>query len=311
MSLFDCVPRFYAHHPCVKIGNLIRREVVPYMRSLAVLSPELQQETLQRVGAESAAEFFNNLARTWKEHNAFAMEIDRFLSNHANWATLQMREEWLTEALTLFERAHRIETEKRLYTAGVKEALDKAIDQCRPRYRLSDKTLALLLGLQEPSYWSFRNGAHASWRLSQNGVSSSNAPIPQIDTSQLCKIFHSGCSDVLSERLSEPWLAKLVTMDVEALKKVVQSWSETHVDGRKRQTELGYLVIERPELKAIQNLIKYDNLTEMLFGSNLWGVPDLFLRRLTVNALVRLGSIDSRESVLMYTVDELKCCAPT
>ncbi len=286
---------------------MIRDEVVPYMRSLAVLPTSMKSEALSRVETESTSTFLLNLSRTWREHNELAMEIDLFLKSAAIWQSLEIRESDLDNAVSLFERAVFMENEKRIYSASVKEALDKAMTEARVRYSFNDEEMHSIFGLWgEAPYWIYRDGAHACWLLAQRGVVAFGPTKTPSRTTQLCDTFHGGLEIVLRERLNDDWLKKLTNMSTTSLLEVVVRWDEYVKNGKSRRIKAGYLTLERPELKASQTLIRYDNLIELLFGDNLWGVPDLFLRRMTVNTLVRLGYMDARESVLMYSVDELK-----
>lgn len=307
MTELTCISEFYAHHPSLRIGELIRNEVVPYMRSLAVLPASMKNEALSRVEAESTITFLGNLERTWHEHNELAKEIDVFLRRSAVWSDLEISEPYLEEAVLLFERAVVIEDEKRIYSASVKEALDKAMAEARARYSFSEEDMHSIFGLWgEAPYWIYRDGAHACWLLAQRNVMAVGPTETPIRTSQLCALFHGGSELVLKERLEDSWLKKLGNMDTPSLLRVVDHWREYVTSGKSRRIQAGYLTLERAELKASQTLVRYDNLIEILFGENLWGVPDLFLRRMTINTLVRLGYTDARESVLMYSTDELK-----
>lgn len=306
MQRLSCIPEFYVYNPQRRIGDLIRDEVIPYMRSLAVLPTAMRGEALSRVEIEDVQTFFENLRRSWQEHNQLALEIDAFVMANGSWRRFEISEPALEQAITLFERADRNETEKRLYTAGVKEAIDKAMHAARMRYRLSDEEITLLLELPEPTYWAYRNGVHAQWLLARRGIGFLSAPAPAMATAGLCNIFHAGCEGVLNERRSDKWLRELLLMETEGLLRVFQMWTEVYTAAPEKRVKIGYLTLERPDLKAIQNLIRYDNLVELLFGANLWGVPDLFLRKMTINTLIRLGRIDARDSVLMYSVDELR-----
>lgn len=307
MSNLECISEFYAHHPDLRIGAMIRDEVVPYMRSLAVLPTPMKSEALSRVEAESTPTFLRNLERTWREHNELALEIDLFLKGAAIWQSLEIQESDLDNAVALFERAVLVEDEKRIYSASVKEALNKAMAQARIKYSFNQEDMNSIFGLWgEAPYWIYRDGAHACWLLAQRGVMAFGPTETPPLTAQLCTTFHGGSEMVLRERLNDSWLKKLVNMSTTSLLEVVNHWNEYVTSGKSRRIKAGYLTLERPELKASQTLIRYDNLIELLFGENLWGVPDLFLRRMTVNTLVRLGYADARESVLMYTVDELK-----
>ncbi len=307
MSTLACISEFYAHHPDLRIGAMIRDEVVPYMRSLALLPVPMQNEALSRVKAESTTTFLQNLERTWRVHNELATEIDLFLRRSAVWQSMEIAELDLDEAVSLFERAVIVEDEKRIYSASVKEALDKAMAEARAKYSFTEEDMHSIFGLWgEAPFWIYRDGVHACWLLAQRGVVAVGPTETPVRVAQLCEIFHAGSEMVLRERLEDSWLNKLVNMDTPSLLKVVDHWREYVASGKSRRIKAGYLILERPELKSSQTLVRYDNLVEIFFGENLWGVPDLFLRRMTVNTLVRLGYVDARESVLMYSVDELK-----
>jgi hypothetical protein len=124
--------------------------------------------------------------------------------------------------------------------------------------------------------------------------------------SRLCELFHAGYVEVLMERLKEKPLSALMNMSDEELLRKAESWARFADHSRTKRVQLTYLLLERAELRAIQELIRCDNLTEILFGFNLFGIPDLFLRRFYVNTCIHLGALDQRESVLFYAADELR-----
>lgn len=303
MTKLNCIPKFYLHYPKLRIGNLIREEVIPYVKRFTSLPLHIAEEAICRAETETASGFFRNLERSWLEHNAFAVEIDRFLESNAVWPDFAIQINSLSSAISLFEKAVMVENQKRIYSAGVKHALDRVMKNAAARYRLSEEEIRTIFTLWEPSFWVYRNGAHASWVLSQRSKVPNSS---SISVKELCNVFHGGSELVLSERSEESWLLKLRQADASSLLAISQQWLTCAAESAMRETEADYLALERPDLKAARNLVRYDNLTELLFGENLWGLPDLLLRKMVVNSLVRLGRIDSRQSVLMYSVAEIK-----
>lgn len=303
VTKLNCIPRFYAHYPKLRIGTLIRDEVVPYVKRFDSLPPKIAEKAISRAEAETTPQFFGNLERSWLDHNKLASNIDCFLESNANWNNFEVRRDSLSSAIAMFEEAVQVEDEKRVYSAGVKHALNRVMEVATVRYRLSDEEIRKVFTLWHPSFWVFRNGAHASLVLSQR----TEVPnFSSMSTQELCNVFHGGSELVLRERGHEPWFARLKQMDSTSLQLISEQWQAYVSAGVSLEIEAGYLTLGRPDLQAARNLVRYDNLTELLFGENLWGLPDLLLRKMTVNTLVRLGRLDARSSVLMYDIAEIK-----
>lgn len=294
---------FNGYHPSVRIGHLIRDEVIPYARTFQVLPVAMQEEALTRARTESSQRYFTHLSDAWEAHNQLAATIDAFLVRSVEWSDVRIKDSFVRQACSLYEQAVVVEDEKRTYSAGVKALLDRAMHEALTRYRFSEKDMDDVFTLWEAPYWVYRNGAHAMWLLAERGVS--HAGTPRYNRQKLCSEFHAGYDFVLDERHTENWLSRLINADTKTLLAAVQQWLGYGDPCHDARTRAGYLMLGRKDLKAARQILRYDNLIEPLFGDNLWGIPDLLLRKAVINTLVERGTLDRRASVLLYSIDEI------
>jgi hypothetical protein len=294
---------FYRFHPSSNIDLIIREEVVPYVKAFSSLPPSVQEESKRRAGLESACEYYRNLKRAWLTHNELAYKIDRFLSFALDWRTLMIKPEYVDQARDLISEAFAAEDEKRIYSAGVKHSLDKALEKASTRYRLNAEEMQIVSTLCELSFWDSWTKAHIEFVLASRGISLFSGKNLMETTLEL---FHGNSHAVLKGRLQSPQLKKIDSLSTTELLKRHEEIVSISMKLADKRIKLQYLAIGRSDITAIQGLLRYDNLTEYLFGYSLFGFPDLLLRKALVNRMVADGKLDRRASILFYTLRDFQ-----
>ena len=205
----------------------------------------------------------------------------------------------LCQGRRLIEQAFETEHRKRVYSAGVKIALDRYIQAAVEKSKLSQDDLYILLTPGVMNFWTSYQGEHVEYIYAAKTSSNVNSI-----KERLCKMFHAEEEIVFSSRFKRdfceiqdytPSQLELMSEEFQQLKSKV---SALGIKGF-------YLTLGRPDLKYIQKLISYDNFHEYLFGYNLYGIPDLYLRRLIIDTLIKHAVIHKRDGILFYSQDEL------
>lgn len=282
-----------------RIDSIIKNEVAPYVKQIQSLPSDIQNDAKNAAAQESISSFVANLKRNWWEHNKTALEIDVFLASlYRGDATLNDMGSLLIARKLLID-AFSVEKKKRIYSAGVKIALEYHLPQLVDRYCLSKKDVDILLTPWQVNFWMYRYGEHCLYRLKQVEGNSNAKAIKQ----DITNIFHAG-EDVLFRSRVRRICGDVFQNEV-ALRKEVTNYRGYIQHAREIGISGGYLVLGRPDLKSVQELIRYDNRDEYLFGYNLYGVPDLFLRKEIIQFLVKRGCLYVLPSVLQYTEREI------
>lgn len=297
------IERFYAHHPQADIDEIIRNEIIPYVRQFSALPESIQQESISRASKQSAEEYYKNLKNAWRAHNELAQKIDKFLQFALDWQHLTIKKEHIEEALKLLELAMKTEDEKRIYSAGVKVALDNNIERARKRYNLSTQDVYTASTLWQPAFWEVWLKKHVEWILAERSIH-----LPHSGSSEptVVDVFHGSSPTTLEKRKIKGRLQNLRNMDSQELLKMHQRSVDLSRKLAFERVKGGYLALGRKDLHAVQDLLRYDSLTEYLFGINLWGLPDILLRKGLVNTYVSAGLLKDRGSILFYELKDFQ-----
>ena len=283
----------------MNIDAEIRKEVVPYLSKLEFLSASLQKEAIQLAQRLSPSEYYDALVSAWKRHNQIAKTIDAFIA--PLYTTVSAVETVDFEMMhDLLKEAFAIEHQKRALSAGVKPLLDVWIEWMKHKMALTDSELRAILTVEIPNYWFLYEARHTEFSLAQH----EKWPEVGMLHKALLTDFHASNIHVMHGRISAHALSgKNIT--TEQLLRRIDRFRCIESALRALALEGAYAEIDRPIVKNIRQIIIYDNYFEQSFGYNLFGIPDLFLRKLVINILIKRGLIDKRETVLLYFEDEL------
>lgn len=279
------------------IDLIVEDEVIPYIKSIRSLPSNIQHDVRTAATQESIESFLNNLKDSWQKHNELAIRIDDYLASFYKGDFTLSNTEVLESTQRLICEAFSAEKKKRVYSAGVKIALEHHLPQLKNRYCLSKEDVNLLLTSWRPDFWTFRYGEHCLYRLAQieNGL--------DLDTEQeLADMFHAGEKVLLKSRL--PIICGKF-QDKKSLRRKVAVYRQNIRNIKEIEIHGGYLVLGRNDLKSVQELVQYDNRNEYLFGYNLFGIPDLFLRKEITKFLVKMGYLRALPSVLQYSEKQI------
>jgi hypothetical protein len=295
--------RFFQYLEASALANIdqeIESEVLPYVKTFNALPDQVQAEARYVAETLNPVEYFNNLYGAWKDHNELARTIDGYLFQIYSGQLSPDSCFALKQARKLLEQAFETEHRKRVYSAGVKIALDRYIQLALERYNLSQKGFYILLTPGVMNFWTSYQGEHAEYvyaeKTSANGIGAIK--------DRLCKMFHAEEEIIFSSRLKKDF-GEIQDYTPSQLKLIIDEFQKYKSNVRELVVKGFYLTLGRPDLEYIQKIISYDNCQEYLFGCNLYGIPDLYLRRLMIQTLVNRAVIDSRDGVFFYSKDEL------
>lgn len=283
-----------------RLDEAVQNEVAPYVSTINALPISIQNQA--RIAADQdPTDFLEELKKAWKAHNELATELSTFLYDLYSGRTHWMSSEIVVTAQALLDRAFDTEDRKRIYSAGVKLALERHIDTCKQRFRLTKDDVTLLLSCWRPDFWSYRLGVHARLCLIERSAGGPNVELRE----RVARDLHGGETLLLEERLTRPPLKSLGPMSGQELSNIVRKMDEIEKRTREFSHRGCYLIMGRPILKAIQGIIQYDNFYEHLFGYNRYGIPDFFFRKEVCWLLQRRGLLENKPSVVFYCRDEL------
>lgn len=281
------------------IDLTIRNEVLPYVKQFKSLPTDIQEDAKSVAEQESINCFFNNLKESWRQHNRTAMEVDAFLALFYGGRVALNDVSTLRHARRLIAEAFAVERKKRVYSAGVKSALEYHLPLLTDRFCLSQDDLNILLSIGRLNFWMYRYGEHCLYLLAKM----EGNPRAKKIKKNIINVFHAGEHILFSSRIDD--ICRRVSGSRSLLEKEVINYERLARRARDIGIQGGYLTLGRADLKSVQGLIQYDNLDEYLFGYNLYGVPDLLLRKEVTRFLTGLGYLVELPSVLQYTEEEI------
>ncbi len=277
----------------------IRKEVMPFLRRFESLPEKIQKESSIRATSLNLFEYQSALAQGWSSHNSVAKDIDTFLTEvRSTDDSLSLCH--IQTLHSLLDQAFAVEHEKRVMSAGVKIILERSIEYVKKKIQLTDEELRLSLTVSVPNFWIVYNARHLEFFLrSLRGAK--NAPILG---DRLRTDFHGSNELVMHGRIEREFLSSSRS-SLKILKAMVSKYKAIDSRLRNRSLEGAYIALERPDLQAIRSIMTYDNFDEYCFGQNLFGIPDLFLRRFAIDLLVKRGLVERRDCVLFYSEEEI------
>jgi len=281
------------------IDSTIRSEVLPYVKQVQSLPFDIQNDANTAAIQESIGSFVANLKNGWCQHNETAVEIDAFLASFYKGDITLDDIEGLRIARRLLIDAFRVERKKRVYSAGVKVAIEHHLPRLVDRFRLSKEDVNILLSTWRVNFWTYRYGEHCLYRLRQIEGNSQAKTLRR----NITNVFHAGEDVLFRSRVHK--ICGDVSKNKTTLRKEVANYIKYIRHTQEMEIHGGYLVLGRADLKSVQELIQYDNRDEYIFGYNLYGVPDLFLRKEITQFLFKRGYLPILPSVLQYTEREI------
>lgn len=281
------------------IDAVINAEVIPFVKSFQSLSIEIQNKARTVAMKESPCCFVNNLKHSWQIHNKTALDIDGFLTSLYKGDIRLDNIEILNIASKLLSKAFDSERKKRIYSAGLKISIDYHLPKLISRYNLSREDVNTLLSIWKVNFWTYRYGEHCLYRLRQIKKKLQTKDVQQ----SIISIFHAGENTLFKSRFGK--ICGNAFNNSVLLKREVANYKRHILRTKNFEIHGIYLTQNRPALKSIQELILYDNREEYVFGYNLYGIPDLFLRKELVNFLVKRKYLPLFSSVLKYTKKEI------
>lgn len=282
------------------IDEMVIKEVTPYIKTMQALPEEIQLAATHQAKYLTSEEYFANLKDGWKAHNDLAQEIDKHLVRFYTSKDSFENNDYIGLTRELIRKAFATERKKRIYSAGVKLSIDANLPWFTDRYKLTASDTQLLLSCWRTNFWELRRGMHAEYLLCRRTASKEESSLEQ----NILTTFHAGEQLLLESRLSNH-MSALHEGSESYLRKILEGYHSSLKSSKEILVKGGYLTQDRPDLKALQKLVDYDNRQEYLFGYNLHGMPDLFLRKEVANLLVSHELLDVRSSVVFYDEPEL------
>lgn len=268
-----------------EIRNLILRKI----------RDVLAQRIQDTIVSENAQEYCEHLQAAWNAHNEQSFIIDRFLdekrelfSTSDDWH--QVRELLATDSSTRIQ----------IYSGGIKEKSEREAEMIVQKYRLSQQEQDTLY---TPGFESFPEKyfiEHIAWFCHQDNESPSTVEGQKIDMPYLVDTFHCGDEELMRIRIERMQLEKY---SMERLKTQVRDYKEKQAANCARKT---YLMLERPDIRSFEALLKMDNFTEYRYQyALLTTFPRALLKREVGRRLREFGMLNSDLEIFALTKEEL------
>ena len=275
------------------IDDEIRKEVLPFLKKFESLSIHYREEALRRSLVMLPQDYYCALVAAWKAHNLLAVRIDEFLSIHCNQDGLEIDRGNAETAHELLSEAFETEREKRIYSAGVKHVLERWILRQQIYCSLAPDDMGKVLTVCPFNYYTLSHVRHIEYVLG-----SFDSKFER----DLITDFHAGSFLVMEGRIGR---SGLLALPDSSLEKTHARYENAEKRTRDSSLEGEYLAVGHPFLKAVRDLVLYDNYVEYSFSENLFGIPDLLLRKFPIQSLIRQGRLERRDAILHYGDDEI------
>ncbi len=251
--------------------------VRPYLsRYAASIQPEIEE-----VLAESLAEFCRHTDQAWQNVIAVNKEVDAFLyhesqSPFGDWSPVE-----IAYAIALLKRALKAEHEKNVYSSAIKRKLDQETDRLVKKFGLTEAEKHLLVTPGFATFHEQYHFDHMRFHLS---------PEEAMKQALLAR-YHADDPELLEERL------RAFAFSTKENNVLLRQLQEHETKQTQTSTQKYYLLIERPELKQFEWLLRFDNLTEYEYAFGLAAYPEIFLRERLL-ALSKMYKIVDAETTI-------------
>lgn len=279
------------------IDEEIKKEVVPFLSKIELLPKQVQLAAMEEAYSRTPSDYCIALASAWRQHNELAKKIDAFVTYFYKNETAPKRTD-IGIMEVLLRKAFAVEEQKRILSAGVKPCLEYWISHIRLKAHLSEEELLVALTTDIPGYWLVYEARHTEYLLSCQ-----NKNPEQVEQKRrLVRDFHASNDLVMKGRMETQ---NMFLRSKKVLSDRFLSFKKAEKIFRERAHEGWYRGLENSIISGIRDLMCYDNFFEYSFGYNLFGIPDLFLRKLALATLIKKGLIDKRDCVLLYLEKEI------
>jgi len=268
-------------------------EIQPFIRGYF----RKHKDELSSYQNESVAEYLNHTMEAWDQHIQVNRQIDCFLSYEKN----NIFGDWSPKEWGLARRllVAGMETDhiKAMYSGGIKKRLDSEAERLEQKYKNNPEVSEVLM---TPSFFTF----YVSRELDYQRYFLSNAQDQPSDKlkKELIEKYCSGDERVFENQLSEiesknrGRSSEQIELEIDDMESVAKE------NARKKM----YAMMDRPDVRNFDNLLKFDNTTEYEYTYSLKGLPDLFLREEILRRLVEKKKIEPEISVFSLTLDDFK-----
>lgn len=273
----------------LKYENDLPTVIQPFMRAYF----QRHANEMAEVQRHPLEDYTGNLKEAWNKHLAANKLVDRFLSYETNSPFGQWSPAEWKSAKLLLRAAMETDHEKAMYSAGLKTKLETESKRLIARYGSQiDGFETLLLTPSFPTFYEKRDLDQKKYLLSVTEGHPDDALKEEI-----INIYHGGDANVFELRMAEETSAQ----DIEKLRTEIQTSDQSFRD---RAVKKGYVMAERPDVKAFDELLKFDNTQEYEYTYSLKGLPDLYLREEILRRLVTLDKLPANSSVFGLTLDQ-------
>ena len=253
----------------------ITSEIQPFIRSYF---QKHKAEMLDRIESEELSEYTGKTKDAWAKHLDVNQAIDCFLnyelgSEFGDWSP----EEWRV-ARDLLAAGMDSDHAKAMYSGGIKDKLEIERRKLVARYGVMNPDFEhQLLTLSFPTFYESRVFSHKKYKLSVLDGRPDEAL-----KGEIANKYYGGDNRLFDLRDQETKSSD----DPEILRREIEA-SESSF--RQRFAKKQYLMLERPDVRAFDDLLYFDNVTEYEYTYSLKGLPDLFLRDEILRRLTEAG----------------------
>lgn len=274
------------------IDRILSDELLGANRYFAKINPKISQ-LVDNEANKIPELFYDDLQKRWEWHN-------RFYEDLLEPALPAMIEEDYKELSLLqvdvlrdsYKTASLVDQATLIITASIKKHIAKWIDDESLSYLSEDKK-SKLLTLPVDSFWTQYHIDHLKYIIAKK---QSDSQINEI-RNQLLKKYHAGDEAIFNGRLKK--FNHYLDLGIDELENKSRSMK---LDSDAKIHNF-YLTIEKPRLKAIQDILIYDNIEEKKIETMLIGISGFILRKKILGYLKKSNVMDNGGKIYEFPDD--------
>lgn len=240
----------------------------------------------------TTANYYKKLRESWNSVIEVNAAIDTFLYRRDQ---SPFAESWslreLELSLGLLDKALALEHEKNIYSGGLKKKIDYEIQKAKDKYKLTEAEQNLLGTLSTGTFHERYVTDHERYFLA------TETEKPAL-YEELLKLYHGNDVQLFEARL------KSFAFEEKGEDQMKKSLAALDENIRERAIKKVGLMAERPDLKDIETLLRFDNWDEYLYTYTYKAFPEAMLRERLTTLAIEEGEAGEGQTFLDFSHEE-------
>lgn len=276
------------------LDSTLKEELVSANRYFARENPNLKK-WIKKKSQLSPEKFFSELKRRWEWHHEFYEELlepalpllleENIFSLSPRQIKL-IREAYLVGSL--------VDQATIIFSGGIKKHLENWIPSFVKKYSLKEEELDLLLGLSPIETYDSQYLADHLEYLAMRKRKDKNV---ESKRDFLIEEYHAGIPEIFEMRFSQNRLKDYQERTISQLQEDIKKLKS----GKEKRDKVIYIILERPDLKAVRKIIKYDTNEERKIMRELIGISGFVLRKKVLKYLVESKILPTMNDIYYYS----------